>query len=167
MLNNLLAARLAKLVLLVATLAFSFVTYAQVILNLVPGWNLLGNSSSAAIDVTQTFGDSTQFISVWKWNPGTHRWGFYAPSMSSSALTDYARGRGYEVIGSVVPKEGFWVNATSAVALDALVSSAATLAENDLQQGWNLVGSADNKTPAQLNQALADSLNAAGIARAC
>lgn len=162
MLNNLLAARLAKLVLLVATLAFSFVTYAQVILNLVPGWNLLGNSSSAAIDVTQAFGDSTQFISVWKWNPGTHRWGFYAPSMSSSALTDYARGRGYEVIGSVVPKEGFWVNATSAVALDALVSSATTLAENDLQQGWNLVGSADNKTPAQLNQALANSLNVAG-----
>ena len=39
-----------------------------------------------------------------------------------------------------------------------------TLIESDLQQGWNLTGSADNLTPSLLNQGLNCSLNAAGKA---
>ena len=131
-------------------------------LNLATGWNLLGNGSAATIDVASVFGDAAKITTVWKWNKTTSKWAFYAPSMSPSALTTYAQGKDYEVLTSLVPKDGFWVNATTAIALTAPVANGVTLIESDLQQGWNLVGSANNKTPSQLNQSLSSSLNAAG-----
>ena len=133
-------------------------------LNLNPGWNLLGNSSAMPIDVAVTFGDATKITSVWKWIQSASTWAFYAPSMSTSAMTAYAQGKGYNVLTSIAPKEGFWVNATAGAALSGPTASAVTLAETDLQAGWNLVGSADNKTPSQLNQGLSSGLNAAGKA---
>lgn len=133
-----------------------------VALSLTTGWNLLGNSSAAPIDVAVTFGDPTKITTVWKWNKVASKWAFYAPSMTSSALTTYATNKGYDVLVSIDPKEGFWVNASTAVALSGAAASGVILAESDLQPGWNLVGSADNKTPSQLNQGLGCSLNAAG-----
>jgi uncharacterized protein (TIGR03790 family) len=162
MLNKFCFTLIPKLVLLIVALALSLAAYAQVILNLVPGWNLLGNSSSAPIDVTQTFGDSSKFTSVWKWDKATNHWMFYAPSMSGAALSTFAQQRDYEVLSDIAPKEGYWVYALAGASLVSLVSNGATLLESDLQQGWNLVGSADSKAPMQLNQALANGLNGAG-----
>lgn len=133
-----------------------------VALSLTTGWNLLGNSSAAPIDVTTTFGDATKITTVWKWNKVASKWAFYAPSMTSPALTTYATNKGYDVLVSIGPKEGFWVNASTAVALTGPAASGVMLAESDLQSGWNLVGSADNQTPSQLNQGLNCSLIAAG-----
>lgn len=156
--------RVARLALLLAASASTSASYAQTAFNLVPGWNLLGNSSASAIDVATVFGDPAKFSTVWKWDRGASKWAFYAPSLAPSALTTYAQGKGYDVLTSIDPKEGFWVNASSAVALSGPGAGAVTLLESDLQQGWNLMASADGKTPSQLNQALSSSLNAAGKA---
>lgn len=134
------------------------------VFDLAPSWNLLGNSSSSPISVATTFGDAAKIATVWKWNRAASKWAFYAPSLAGQALTDYATGKGYDVLTSIAPKEGFWVNASTAVSLTGPVAGGVKLAESDLQQGWNLVGSADNKTPSQLNQGLGSSLNTAGKA---
>ena len=49
---------------------------------------------------------------LWAWDSAQSNWFFYAPSLSSSALTTYAAGKGYQVFGSKVlsPSMGFWVN---------------------------------------------------------
>ena len=148
--------------LLIAVLAFSGAAYAQVTFNLTAGWNLLGNSTETPIDVATTFGDSSKITSVWKWNKTTSKWAFYTPAMSSSTLSAYALGRGYEVLASIAPKDGFWVNASASVSLNGPNAIYMTLGQSDLQVGWNLVGSADSKTPSQISQSLSMSLNAAG-----
>lgn len=151
--------RLQVLALLAAT---AIQAQAQTNFSLAAGWNLLGNSSSAQIDVAATLGDATKITTVWKWNKTASRWAFYAPLMTPSALTTYAQGKGYDVLTSIASKEGFWVNASTSVALTGPVATGVTLVESDLQSGWNLVGSADNKTPSQLNTGLNTSLSAAG-----
>ena len=153
---------LANRLLLLAVLTSSSGAYAQVALNLNTGWNLLGNSSAAPVDVAATFGDASKLTTVWKWNKVAGKWAFYAPSMTSSALATYAQGKGYDVLTSIASKEGFWVNASTSVALAGPAASGVTLVEGDLLQGWNLVGSSDNSTPSQLNQSLGCKLNAAG-----
>ena len=134
---------------------------AQVTLNLTTGWNLMGNSSAAPIDVATTLGDASKINSVWTWNKTASKWAFYAPSMTSADLATYAQGKGYDLLTSIASKEGFWVNAATTAALSGPTPSGATLAESDLQPGWNLVGSADNKMPSALNASLHSSLGSA------
>jgi len=150
--------------LLLAALVFSNAAYAQVPFNLIKGWNLLGNSSASAIDVTTAFSDKSKFTTVWTWNKAASKWAFYSPSMTSTELTAYALNKQYDVLTSIAPKEGFWVNAATAATLTGPVANGVTLAESDLQAGWNLLGSADKATPSQLNQGLSASLGAAGKA---
>jgi len=155
---------LRNIALLSAALVFGHSAYAQVPFNLSQGWNLLGNSSSAAINVATTFGDKSKFTTVWSWNKAASKWAFYAPSLSSTDLASYAQGKGYDVLTNVAPKEGFWVNAATSATLTGPVANGVMLAESDLIQGWNLVSSADKKSPSQLNQGLSASLSAAGKA---
>ncbi|MDP3651393.1 MAG: LamG domain-containing protein, partial [Rhodoferax sp.] len=130
---------------------------------------LVGNGDSTAIDVAARLNDQAKITTVWKWNKVGNKWAFYAPSMAPDALVAYAQSKGYDVLASIAPKEGFWVNASTAATLtDPLATPptpgapAVTLAASDLNQGWNLMGSADNKSPSQLNTGLSSSLNAAG-----
>jgi len=155
-------ATIARHALLIAAFLFSISAHAQVTLNLTAGWNLVGNCTSAAIDVATTFVDAAKINSVWTWNKTAGKWAFYSPSMTSMALTTYAQSKGYDALTSIASKEGFWVNATAATSLSLPGSSSAKLAESDLQVGWNLVSSADYRTPSQLNQILSSNLNAAG-----
>lgn len=147
-----------------ATQVTQNITIGGTPLNLTTGWNLIGNSNATSIDVATIFVDASKITTVWKWNKAASKWAFYAPSMTLFALTTYAQGKGYDVLTSIAPKEGFWVNASAAVALTGSVANGVTLVESDMQPGWNLVGSADNKTPSQLNAGLSGSLNAAGKA---
>ena len=139
-------------------------------INVTAGWNLVANSDSASINVLSRLGDQAKITTVWKWNKTASKWAFYAPSMTPAALATYAQSKNYDVLTSIAPKEGFWINAVTAAALtDPLApppvpGPALALVESDLQQGWNLVGSADNKNPSQLNTGLRGSLNAAGKA---
>ncbi len=142
---------------------------AATTINLTAGWNLVGNGDSTAIDVAARLNDQAKITTVWKWNKVGNKWAFYAPSMAPDALVAYAQSKGYDVLASIAPKEGFWVNAVTAATLTdpmaappVLGAPAVTLAASDLNQGWNLMGSADNKNPSQLNTGLSSSLNAAG-----
>ena len=162
MFNRHFANRLAKLSLLSAVVLSSGGAYAQVPLNMIAGWNLLGNSSAAPI-AASAFSDAGKFTTVWKWNRATKKWAFYAPSMTApNQLATYAADKGYDVLSSIESKEGFWVNAVAATTMSGPAAGAATLTEADLQQSWNLVSSADGKTLSQLNQALGNSLYKAG-----
>ena len=137
---------------------------AQVTLNLTNGWNLMGNSSAVPIEVATTLGDASKINSVWTWNRTASKWAFYAPSMTSTDLAAYAQGKGYDVLTSIPSKDGFWVNASNPVSLSLAAASSAKLTESDLQVGWNLLSSADYRTPSQLNQILSSNMNAAGKA---
>jgi hypothetical protein len=57
-------------------------------------------------------------------------------------------------LGSVAAKEGFWVNATTAFSATGPAGAAVALGGGDVVKNWNLVSSADSKTPSQMNQSL-------------
>ncbi len=88
---------------------------------LVSGWNLVGNNTTAAIDPVALFGDkntplsgiSSQIVTVWKWDAVNARWMFYAPSMTSTELAAYAASKNYGVLTTILPGEGYWVNAAA------------------------------------------------------
>ena len=85
--------------------------------SLLAGWNLLGNNSPAALDPVKVFGSgitTSQVVTVWKWDRLNSSWMFFAPSMNSTDLTSYAAGKGYGVLASILPGDGFWVNASTA-----------------------------------------------------
>ena len=127
---------------------------AQTRIDLIAGWNLMGNSSAARVDVAATFGDTSKINSVWTWNKTASKWAFYAPSISSADLATYASSKNYDVLTSIPSDEGFWVNASTPASLPPVESSSAKFAKSDLQVGWNLVGDAYNQTAAQLAASL-------------
>ncbi|TXT39702.1 MAG: hypothetical protein FD135_2014 [Comamonadaceae bacterium] len=160
---------------LFVVLGMFFTSYASAItsVNFVAGWNLNGNSEAAGIDVAARLGDPSKITTVWKWDKLAMKWAFYTPLMTPTELAAYAQSKGYDVLSRIEPKEGFWVNASSAhsvILTDPLApppapgDPAMTLLVSDLPIGWSLVGSADNKTPSQLNASLSGGLNAAGKA---
>ena len=148
---------------------FPLLAGAGTSISLVPGWNLVGNSDSVAIQVASSLSDAKKITSVWKWKNG--KWAFYAPSMADpAALAAYTQTKGYDVLTQIDPKEGFWVNASASTVIPgnalgtppAPGSVASTLMATDLADGWNLVTSADNKNPSQINTNLSPGLAAFG-----
>ncbi|OIP18475.1 MAG: hypothetical protein AUK51_04375 [Comamonadaceae bacterium CG2_30_59_20] len=135
-------------------------------ISLSAGWNLVGNSDPVAIDVATKL-SGAQITTVWKWNKSASRWAFYTPAMSAAELATYAASKQYDVLSTIDSKEGFWVNATAAVVIsDPLapppaVGTGVTLTASDLAPNWNLMASADKKTPSELNAGLVSSLTAA------
>src|ERR1035437_4641033 len=79
-------------------------------MDIVSGWNLLGNSSSTALNVASAFGDPSKVTTVWKWIAQKANWAFYTPTQTDGGAA-YAASRGYELMTSVAGGEGFWVNA--------------------------------------------------------
>ena len=124
------------------------------------GWNLIANNSDSPIVVT-TFSDSTKVTSVWKWIATTSKWALYAPSMTAENLSTYAASRGYEVLASISPKDGYWVNAAVGGAV-ATPQGSTYPTGSELQVGWNLVGGASNQTAAGFVAALNQNLAVTG-----
>ena len=132
-------------------------------LNLVGGWNLVGNGSSGALDVATAFGDGLKVSTVWKWIAGGAKWAFYAPSLAGQALTDYAASKGYDVLSTINGGEGFWVNAKTTFA--APLPSGTPISSASFQimpSGWNLIAIGDNKTPSAFNKIIGQTPPAAG-----
>jgi hypothetical protein len=132
-------------------------------LNLLPSWNLLGNSIYATLDVAATFGDTNKVSSVWKWSPTTGKWAFYTPSLAADTLASYAASKGYDVLSTIDAGEGFWVNATTAftatlptgASVDAIsLQNQPDPAQDKLLKGWSLVAMGDNVTPSAFNMGL-------------
>jgi hypothetical protein len=138
---------------------------------LIPGWNLLGNSTDTPLDVGAALGDTSQVTSVWKWIPATGNWAFYAPSMGAG-LDAYTKSKGYDVLAQIKGGEGFWVNAKTVFTLQFPAGNTIRTAyyqdqtdptQNKLLKGWNLIATGDNQTPRQFNQDLSVILPAAGV----
>ncbi len=128
--------------------------------DLVSGWNLLGNGYESSFDVASVFADSTKITSVWKWLPAKRTWGVYAPALSAQEMLDYTLSKGYDMLSSIQAGEGYWVNSRKAhtVSLPAAVpiASSSFNAEGSrpLGQGWNLVATGDAPTPRAFNTSL-------------
>ncbi|MBI2318736.1 MAG: hypothetical protein HYY28_14540 [Betaproteobacteria bacterium] len=147
--------RLVRLFVLALFPAISFQASAQTV-DLSAGFNLLGNSSSEALDVATAFGDPAKVTTVWKWVASTSKWAFYAPSLSAAALQAFAASRDYDVLGTVNGGEGFWVDAKTAFSAQlpaGTAVTAASLKSRLVTPGWHLLSIGDNLTPEQLGQA--------------
>ena len=140
-------------------------TLAPVTLNFVPGFSLVGNSSSGVINVAEAtmFGDQTKAVTVWKWLAATGKWAFYAPSLSASALSDYAASKGFAVLSTISGSEGFWVDAKSTFSVQ-LPAGTPVSSESfrSMVTGFNLISTGDNKTPSQFNVLLSATPPATG-----
>ena len=146
MLKQKLALAIGSVVLMVS---HTFATDLNYPLNPSAGWNLIGNSLSAPLDVTTTFGAQPQIVTVWKWNAATSTWAFYAPALDANgALAAYAAGKGYTVLATINPGEGYWVNAASPVNVGNQLGVGFSLAAANLNAGWNLSATADSVSPA-------------------
>jgi hypothetical protein len=49
-------------------------------INLVAGWNLVGNSTGAPLSVSTVLGNAKQVSTVWKWLASSSRWSIYTPA---------------------------------------------------------------------------------------
>ncbi|MBI3041680.1 MAG: hypothetical protein HYY78_02510 [Betaproteobacteria bacterium] len=132
--------------------------------SLAGGWNLLGNSIGAPLNVIAAFGDlvdpvpgvTESILSVWKWDAVNGRWAFFTPTMTPPQLADYAAGKSYAVLQVVQPGEGYWVNTTQPVTLPARSAGPISLAPASLVNGWNLVATGQALTPPELNAFLSE-----------
>ena len=119
---------------------------------LLQGWNLVGNSTTAALDVKTLLGTQASSVtSVWKWNAANSKWAFYSPALdTANTLASYAAAKGYDVLSSIDPGDGFWinVNATSGLVLGAQSGTGFALGASTLKTNWNLVATGDDITPA-------------------
>jgi hypothetical protein len=139
-------------------------------LNLIQGWNLVGNSVQVPITMASTFYDSTKVASIWKWvTTGTTSavsyptWAFYSPTQSDGGRV-YAGTKGYEFLTTINAGDGFWVNANTAFTAQLPVGAAVTsTAFQNMTSGWHLIATSDTKTPSGLNTALSMTPPAAGV----
>ena len=130
------------------------ITPLAISLSLPPGWNLVGNSLNQSISVASLYGDANTVTSVWKWDTGTQGWQFYSPLMDAAALQTYAANKGYGVLSTIGPGEGYWVNAKTQPASASQSGAAFNLTAANLAAGWNLVATGNDVTPSAFNQTL-------------
>jgi hypothetical protein len=123
-----------------------------------PGWNLVGNGYGNPIAISNVLSNKSQVISVWKWDNSKSSWAFYSPSYNTfSDLTTYASGQGYQVLSTVNPGEGFWINAAQAFTLAAGTGAVYNSSNFNFSSstamalGWNLISIGDTITPSQFN----------------
>lgn len=128
-----------------------------------PGWTLAGNGRDAVIDVPVVFGTrsapvpnvSDAVTTIWKWDAISQKWAFFTPTMDLDQVAAYAASKGYSVLKSIFPGEGFWVNASKSTAIADASAPALTLGPWALTGGWNLVATGSNVTAAQFSASIA------------
>jgi hypothetical protein len=144
-------------------------------LTVAPSWNLLGNSVETPISVGTLFGDPAKVTSVWKWvvgvSPAPTGWAFYSPALPNGGA-DYAASKGYIVLTTINPGEGFWINSGSTTAYTVPLPSGTAVSSNSfkpaavfggtpvaggshaLAPNWSLISTGDSPTPTVFNAAL-------------
>ena len=95
------------------------------------GWNLA--SSRIGFKVADHFSESIKFVSVWKWS-GVN-WFVYLPGEDTSS---YAASKGFSVLSSISPGEGFWVNSVGSETVS--FSGATGEGSISVAKDWNLLG---------------------------
>jgi alpha-tubulin suppressor-like RCC1 family protein len=132
-------------------------------LALLPGWNLLGNSLNQALSVASLYGDPNTVTTVWKWDTSTLRWQFYTPTMDAATLQPYATGKGYGVLTTLNPGDGYWVNTKAQPPIGTQSGTSFILTSLYLANGWNLVATGNDITPKAFNTNLKSSLPGTGV----
>ncbi len=136
-------------------------------LNLVSGWNLLGNSVNVPQSVSTMFDNAANVSTVWKWTGS--KWAFYTPLQTDGGAA-YAASKGYDFLTTINGGEGFWVNAKAEFTAQ-LPAGTSVLSSNfqdqatppnKLPMGWSLIAIGDNKTPSDFNKAISISPPAIG-----
>lgn len=128
--------------------------------DLLAGWNLVGNGQAQTLDVAASLGNPGLVTSVWSWIASQGAWAFYAPSLTPAQLEAYAASKGYTVLSQVQAGEGFWVNAKAAFSfplpggMKTASSRFAASGTHPLPAGWSLVATGDHPTPPVFNAAL-------------
>jgi hypothetical protein len=135
-------------------------------MNLLAGWNLVGNGVEAPITVSTTFNDASKVATIWKWvNSGTNAaitypaWAFYTPSFADGGQA-YAASKGYDFLALVSAGEGYWINAKADHSVNLPTASAVQSTSfnangsRPLASGWSLIASGDAPTPASFNSGL-------------
>ncbi len=135
-----------------ATIPIAVKSAAEKLLPLAAGWNLVGNSTSVALEATTLFANASNIITLWKWVPANGNWAFYAPSLGDGGAA-YAASKGYDFLVTIGPGDGFWVNAKAAFSVQLPAGSAVSSValRSALVAGWNLVAVGDNRTPREFN----------------
>ena len=129
-------------------------TQAAVSINLLQGWNLLGNSAGVPINVTASFGDAANVTTVWKWIMPAGKWAFYSPALTDGGAA-YATGNGYDQLTAINGGEGFWVNAKGVFSVQMPAGPPISSASFGMAPtGWNLIAVGDSPTPSGLCSAL-------------
>lgn len=131
-------------------------------LQLLAGWNLLGNPVNQPIVVSEKFGDANLVTSVWKWDNGAGKWNFFSPSLTTEALQSYATSQGFGVLRDINGGEGYWVHARKTADLGSLNGTAINLRASSLASGWNLVATAAATSPQTFNLSLSSTPAAPG-----
>ncbi len=132
-------------------------------LSMAQGWNLVGNSLDQALSVASMYGDANMVTSVWKWDASTPGWQFYTPLMTATELQFYASSKGYAVLASIKPGEGYWVNAKGQPTVGTQSGASFILTSGALAKGWNLVATGNDITPSAFNTNLKSSLPGTGL----
>jgi filamentous hemagglutinin family protein len=127
-----------------------FTTTQSLTVDLHPGWNLIGHSSGAALDVATELGAAGTIKSVWKWVPASGKWAYYAPGMGATELATYTADHGYDVLTSIDGGEGFWVHAEAAGSVNLPVEAGIAVLPT-LVSGWNLVAPGFENSPGEFN----------------
>ena len=141
-------------------------TPAQPSVILSPGWNLVGNGGSTAMNVASLFGDTSKVYSLWKWvssgnTPGisSPTWALYAPGQADGGAA-CASSKGYESLTSIQSAEGFWVNAKAAFSVPMtapawiLSNTFQPSQSNALPTGWSLIATGEAQTASAFNKAI-------------
>ncbi len=73
------------------------------------GWNMVTLKGSAAISPAALVSNYLKVVmeSIWKWENG--KWSVYLPQIADHGAA-YAQGKGFQLLETINPGEGFWVN---------------------------------------------------------
>ncbi len=130
--------------------------------NLASGFNLLGNSYDAPLNVMNTFGNQTapvsgvteNIVSVWKWDATNSKWMFHSPLLSTSANATFAASKNYGVLTTIAAGEGYWVNSLTTTTMPTQSGAPfnwSYFSFTALTSGFNLISHTANSTPSQFN----------------
>lgn len=144
-------------------------SFSGIALDMVKGWNLVGNSFAVPISVANIFNDAAKVVTIWKWmtngtTPGISypNWAFYTPAQSDGGKA-FAASRGYDFLTTIPGGDGFWVNAKTAFTaqLPGVTKMNSSVFKN-LSAGWHLIATGDLPSPSEFNIALSASPPPAG-----
>jgi hypothetical protein len=133
--------------------------------NATTGFTLAGNGFDTVINVITLFGAkdapvnniTNNINAVWAWNAVMQKWRFHTPQFTTANSAAYALANNYEVLTSVAPGEGYWIEVVAPLSLPAQSGTPYVPAKPQfdlLPRSFNLLSIGTTMTPSQFNIAV-------------